>query len=135
MGETAGSIMGKTLAFLAVVEVGTGLVLMNDPVLVVTLLLGTEVSGAGALLGRILGVALLALGLACWPSRQRAERCSPAVRTMLVYNLLIALYLAHLGSVGHQGGMLLWTVVALHTVIALLLVRTWRAPGTMATNK
>jgi hypothetical protein len=35
------------LAFAAVVEVGTGLVLMIDPAIVVALLLGAEVSGAG----------------------------------------------------------------------------------------
>jgi hypothetical protein len=38
---------------------------------------------------------------------------------MLVYNRLIALYLAYLGLVGHLGG----PAVALHAVIALLLIR------------
>jgi hypothetical protein len=55
------------------------------------LLLGAGVSGAGILLGRCFGIALLGLGLACWPSRQRAESDSPAFRGMLIYNVLIAL--------------------------------------------
>ena len=116
----------KILGFASVVEVGTGLVLLIDPAIVVTLLLGAEVSGVGTLLGRCFGIALLALGLACWPSRQRAESGAPAFRAMLIYNVLIALYLAYLGTVGHLGGLLLWPVVALHAVVALLLVCTWR---------
>ena len=45
---------------------------------------------------------------------------------MLIYNALIALYLAYLYVVGHLGGALLWPGVALHAVVALLLVWTWR---------
>ena len=79
---------------------------------------------------------MLALGLACWPSRQRAESGSPAFRAMLIYNVLIALYLAHLGTVGHLGGLLLWPGVALHAVVALLLAWTWRDERrTTATNE
>jgi hypothetical protein len=116
----------KILAFAAAVEVGTGLVLVIDPAIVVAYLLGAEVSGVGTLLGRCFGIALLALGLACWPSRQRTDSGSPAFRAMLIYNVLIALYLAYLGTVGHFAGLLLWPAVALHIVVALLMVRTWR---------
>ena len=105
MSETSLNTPRKILAFAAVVEVGTGLVLIIDPAIVVTLLLGAEVSGAGTLLGRCFGIALLALGLACWPSRRRAESGSPAFRAMLIYNVLIALYLAYLGTVGTPGGL------------------------------
>jgi hypothetical protein len=126
MSETNLNTSGKILAFAAVVEVGTGLVLMIDPAIVVKLLLGAEVSGTGILLGRCFGVALLALGVACWPGRSRAESGSPAFRGMLIYNALIALYLAYLGTVGHLGGLLLWPGVALHAVVALLLGWTWR---------
>jgi hypothetical protein len=45
---------------------------------------------------------------------------------MLVYNALIATYLAYLGTAGHLGGLLLWPAVALHAVVALLLAWTWR---------
>jgi hypothetical protein len=112
---------GKILAFAAVAEAGTGLVLMIDPAIVIRLLLGAEISGA--LVGRFFGIALIALGLACWP--KRGESNLPALRAMLVYNLLIALYLAYLGTVGHLVGLLLWPVVALHAVVAFLLVWAW----------
>jgi hypothetical protein len=125
MGETTFSTPGKILVVAAVVEVGTGLVLMIDPAFVGALLLGADVSGTATLLGRCFGVALLALGLACWPNPKRAESSSPALRAMLTYNALIALYLAYLGTVGHLAGLLLWPGVALHAVVALLLVWTW----------
>lgn len=122
MSETNLNPARKLLAFAAVVEVGTGLVLMIDPAVVAALLLGVDISGAAMLLGRCFGIALLALGLACWPDRQRAESNPPALRAMLAYNLLIALYLAYLGTVGHSGGVLLWPAVALHAAVAFLLL-------------
>jgi hypothetical protein len=122
VSKTSRNNLRKLLAFAAVVEIGTGLVLMIDPAIVVTLLLGTEVSGAATLLARCFGIALLALGLACSPGRQRAERGSPAFRAMLTYNVLIALYLVYLGTVGHLRGLLLWPALGLHAVVALLLV-------------
>jgi Ca2+/Na+ antiporter len=114
----------RILAFAAAVEVGTGLSLMVNPAMVARLLLGTEVSEVGTMLGRCFGIALLGLGVACWPSR---ESVSATRRAMLIYNVLIALYLAGLGTIGHVGGWLLWPGVALHAVVALLLVWTWRS--------
>ena len=99
-------------------------------------MLGGDISGASIALGRVAGVSLLALGVACWPGRQRAESGAPAFRAMLIYNVLIALYLAYLGTVRHLAGVLLWPGVALHAVVALLLVWTWRDERwTKATNK
>ena len=126
MNETSLTTQRKILAFAAVIEVGTGLFFMLDPSIVVKLLIGSEVSGTATLLGRCFGIALLALGLACWPIRQRAENGSPTFWAMLLYNILIALYLAYLGTAGHPGGLLLWPAVALHAIVALLIVWTQR---------
>ena len=112
----------RILAFGAVVEAATGLALLIDPAIVVTLLLGAELSGVGTLLGRCFGIALLSLGLACWPARQGAASRLPTFRGMLLYNVLIALYLAYLGTAGQRWGLLLWPAVALHAVVASLLV-------------
>ena len=116
----------KVLRFAAVVEVGTGLALMIDPALVVSLLLGADLSGELMSLGRVAGVALLALGLACWAGGQPTGSDSPAFRAMLTYNVLIALYLTYLGTAGHQGGLLLWPAVVLHAVVTLLLIQVAR---------
>ncbi len=123
MRKASRSTSNKILAFAAAVEACTGLVLMIDPSVVVALLLGADVSGVGALLGRCFGIALTALGLACWPSHGSSL---PAFRSMWIYNALIALFLAYLGTVERLGGLLLWPVVALHAVVALLLVWSWR---------
>jgi Ca2+/Na+ antiporter len=116
----------KILAFSAVMEIATGGVLIADPALVVSLLLGADVTGIGIALGRCFGIALLALGLACWPGRRQVESSSPAVRAMLAYNALIALYLVYLFAVRHLSGVLLWPGVALHAGVALLLALTLR---------
>jgi hypothetical protein len=124
MSEVSLHRLMRILAFAAAVEVDTGLVLVVNPAIVVRLLLGMEISGVGTILGRCFGIALLGLGVACWPSR---ESVSAALRAMLIYNVLIALYLACLGTIGHVGGRLLWPGVALHAVVAFLLVRAWRS--------
>ena len=126
MGETRLNTLKKILAFAAVVEMGTGLALMIDPRIVVELLLGPNTPVEEIPMGRFPGIAILALGLACWPSRQRVESGSSAFRAMLLYNVLIALFLVYLFKVGHLGGVLLWPAVVLHAAVALLLVWTWR---------
>lgn len=119
------------LAFAAIVEIGTGLVLLLDPAVVVELLLGAEVARVGAVLGRCFGIALLALGWACWPGPARHEHgVAAACRAMLAYNALIALYLAYLGTVERSTGWLLWPAVALHAFVALGLAWTGRAAAT-----
>lgn len=111
--------MTKLLAFAAAVEAGTGLALLAMPMLVIRLLLGVAGTGEGLVLARFLGIALFALGVACWPVAGRAA----AWRAMLLYNALVALYLAFIGAVGPMSGVLLWPAVALHGVVALLLLR------------
>jgi len=125
------STLRKILVFTAIVEVPTGLALIADPALVVGLLIGAPLSGAGVAAGRCFGIGLLALGYACLPGRQLLDRGSRTALAMLVYNALIALYLGYLGIVGHADGVLLWPVVVLHAAIALALVWTCRAerPG------
>ena len=122
VSETSLNTLRKILAFASVVEIGTGLALLIDPAIVVTLLLGADVSGVGMLLGRCFGITLVALGLACWPG---SANSAPAFRAMLTYNAFIALYLAYLGTIQNVAGVLLWPAVALHAVVALLLVRSW----------
>jgi hypothetical protein len=112
----------KILAFASVVEIGTGLALVLDPRIVVSLLMGNKEPLDAMPLARVAGIALLGLGMACWPSLQSLARSSPAFRAMLVYNVLIAAYLAYLFMIGHLGGVLLWPAVVLHAAVALLLL-------------
>jgi hypothetical protein len=98
VNEASLSPLDKILAFSAVVEIGTGLMLMIDPTIIVALLLGVDISGVGTVLGRFFGIGLLAMGLACWPGWKRAWDGSSGFRAMLIYNLLVSLYLAYLVS-------------------------------------
>ena len=115
------------LSFAAIVEICTGLALLIDARIVVALLMGPNAPVEQIPMARFPGIAILALGIACWPRRQQADSGSPAFRAMLVYNVLIALFLVYVATVGHLGGVLLWPGVALNAVVALLLVWTWRA--------
>jgi hypothetical protein len=99
---------------------------MIQPALVAQWLFGDGVAGVGMALSRVAGVALLALGVACWPGRQAGSGEVPAFRAMLTYSLLVTIYLVYLGVVEHLMGMLLWPAVAAHVVFTLLLVVAWR---------
>jgi hypothetical protein len=58
----------------------------------------------------VAGIALIALGIACWPG--------PPLLGMLTYS---ALYLAYLGLAGGLTGVLLWPAVILHAILTALL--------------
>jgi hypothetical protein len=112
--------MNKPLAFAALAEAATGVVLVVAPSLVGRLLLGTELSGVAVAVGRVAGISLLSLGLACWPAKQAnsAPLCG-----MAIYGLLVTLYLSFLGVRGEWVGPLLWPAVPLHAALTLLLAR------------
>ncbi len=104
--------MKGLLALAAVGEAATGLVLLVYPPIVVRLLFGADIAGAGMVMSRIAGIGLIALGIACWPSRDTRGRAAWALCGMLNYSSLAALYLAYLGIGGEWAGRLLWPAVA-----------------------
>ena len=110
--------MKKILALAAVAEAGTGVILLAYPPIVVRLLFGAEISGAGAMMSRLAGVALIGLGVACWPAFQ-------PVSGMLAYSTLAMLYLIVIGVHGEGVGLLLWPGVVVHAVLIVLLVGAW----------
>ena len=107
--------MKKVLALAAVAEAGLGLVLLVYPPIVVRLLLGADIAGAGIVVSRVAGIALIALGVACWPGPPRVG--------MLTYSAAVTLYLAYVGFVGGLSGILLWPAVVLHVILTVLLAR------------
>lgn len=108
----------KLLKVAAVIELVTGAALLLTPGLVSRLLLAIADTEATHLVARCFGVALIGLGIACWP---RAD-CAAARRAMLFYNGAIAAYLTYIGVVV-GGGLLLWPAVMFHAVTTGLLVR------------
>jgi len=115
--------MNNLLTLAAIIEAATGLALMALPAVVVRLLLGSDLSGAGIPVGRVAGFGLLALGVACWPRRDPTGKQGPALRGMLTYNVLATLYLLCLGIGGELVGPLLWPAAVLHGILSLLLAR------------
>ena len=59
--------MKGALAFAAVSEAVTGLALLIVPSLVGQLLLGKQLAGVAIPVTRVCRIALIALGIACWP--------------------------------------------------------------------
>ena len=99
----------------------TGLILLVYPPIVTRLLFDAEIAGAGVAMSRLAGIALIALGVACWPDRNTRR----AFIGMLTYSVLAMLYLVWVGVNGGVG-MLLWPAVAAHAGLSVLLVRAWR---------
>jgi len=117
--------MNKLLALAAAGEAATGLVVLAYPPIVVRLLFGAEIAGAGVVISRLAGICLIALGLACWPGSDAGSSLTRALRAMLCYSLLATLYLASLGIRGEWVGSLLWPAVAIHGILSALLGRAF----------
>ena len=86
------------------------------PSLIGRLLFGEEFTGVAIPVARVTGIALIALGVACWPGRT-------ALCGMLVYSAAVTLYLAYVGFAGGFAGILLWPVVIVHLILTALLTR------------
>ena len=98
--------MKSALAFAAIGEAVTGFALLIAPSLVGQLLLGEQLAGVAIPVARVAGIALIALGIACWPGP---------------YSAMVTLYLAYLGLAGGLTGVLLWPAVILHAILTALL--------------
>ena len=101
--------MKKVLIFAAVGEAATGLVLLIVPLARWAVAVGEELTGVAIPVARVAGIALIALGIACWPG--------PPLVGMLTYSALVTLYLAYLGFAGGFTGIFLWPAVVLHLML------------------
>jgi hypothetical protein len=113
--------MKKVLALAAIAEGGTGLILLVYPPIVVRLLFAGEISGTGVLMSRLAGIALIGLGVSCWPGNSAFQ----PLNGMLTYSTLAMLYLIALGVVGEGVGLLLWPGVVVHAILIVLLGSAW----------
>ena len=111
----------RLLAFAAIAEVVTGLALIAVPSLVVKLLFGTDVAGVAVITSQFAGLALLALGVACWPP-------TGVLCGMLTYTSLATVGLVYLGLGDRWVGPLLWPAVVLHAVLTFFFAWAWFKP-------
>lgn len=109
--------MKRILAFASASEALTGIALLALPSAVARLLFGLDLVGAGVAAARVAGIALVALGVACWPMHGSRG----AALGMLIYTLLVAVYFAAIGARGEMIGVLLWPVAVYHALLAAVL--------------
>jgi hypothetical protein len=125
--------MKNLLIVTAVIEAAAGLVLVALPSLLITLLSGSSVTTPVELtLARVAGVALLALGVACWLARHdgQGRAARGLVDAMVLYNAGVATVLVNAGLGLGLSSIGLWAVVLLHAAMAIWCVmRLWNRPG------
>lgn len=119
------------LIAMALVEVGTGAGLVIAPSFIVWLLLGEGLASPQSLvLGRITGVALLSIGVAC----SRATSVEPSahrrlIGSMLIYNLAVPAFLTQAAIDDGMRGIATWPACVLHFGVALWSIRCLSAPS------
>jgi hypothetical protein len=122
MNGTIASNPKQLLSVTGAAETATGLVLAVASSLLVELLLGAVPgTAAGITVSRVAGVAILALGVACWLARQDAagRAARGLIAAMLLYNAAVAAILVLVWTNQGLSGVALWPVVLAHAVLAV----------------
>jgi hypothetical protein len=123
--SSSSSMRDTLLAVAAAGEAVAGLLLFIAPTIVARLLFGGELSGTGIAMSHVAGIALFALGAACWPIADARAATVPALPALLAYSFLIAVYFAFL-SINHEhSGRLPLPGLVLHAVLTIFLAREW----------
>jgi hypothetical protein len=114
--------MRQLLATTAVIEAGTGLGILALPSEVASLMLGSSLDTAAAVaVARIAGVALLALGVACWLARhdKRGPSARGLVGAMVLYSAGVIAVLVHEAVGVAKAGIALWPTVVAHAAMGV----------------
>jgi len=120
------------LLMTALVEGATGLCFLILPAVLFETLLGIKHAGDDAIfVGRVTGMALLAIGTAAWMARtDTITRAQLGLLSgLLVYNAGTAILLAFAGTILKMAGILLWPAVVLHTALAVWCFSCLRTDG------
>jgi riboflavin transporter FmnP len=120
------------------VEVLAGLALALFPSISISFLLGSPLDlPAGTVLGRIAGIALLVLGIACWLAHNDSQSSAAIglIVALLFYDAVVVVILLSARFAMGLSGMVLWPAVVLHSglgIWSLLCLRKgprWRQLG------
>src|SRR5688572_6270959 len=119
------------LAIVALMETvaGLGLILSPDPTM--QFLFGGRPDGVGMMMGRVAGVALVALGIACWRARADSggEARAGTVGAITVYNAGAGALLVLFAVTGQAAGLGVWSAALLHLALAAGFLASQRRPG------
>jgi hypothetical protein len=110
------------LGVTAVMEAGVGCALVALPSQLATILFGAPLDSPVAFtVARVAGVALSALGLACWLARDDvgSHAARGLLGAMLLYNVAASMVLAYAGVGLGLSGVALWPTVVIHAAMAV----------------
>jgi hypothetical protein len=113
---------GLLLLVTAIVEAVTGMSLLISSGFVLALLLGVQQAPVEMLLaGRIMGAALLSIGVTIWLTRSGASHSVQRglITGITVYTVAATVLLAYAGMVLKITGILLWPGVAFHAALSV----------------
>jgi len=102
-------------------EIVVGVLFITVPDAPCALVFGAKPEGIGMPLARWVGVGLLAVGIACVPSKTAGSHRS-AVLGLFVFNAGLATLLAWVGVATAVHGFLLWPGAILHAAITIALL-------------
>jgi hypothetical protein len=121
MRRTLGPNPKSLLSVMGALEAAIGLALLAAPSVVVELMLGAEPGApAGVTVSRVAGVAVLALGVACWLARDDSAggAAKGLIAAMLLYNVGVVAILIHAWASLGLFGIAFWPVLLGHTGLA-----------------
>jgi hypothetical protein len=120
----------------ALLEAGTGLLLVTAPSVPLALLLGIGSAAPETLLvSRISGAALVAIGIACW--RAQTDLQGAAVTGLLsgalIYDLAASVLLTYASLILKMSGIAIWPAIILHAALAVWCgISLWAGPPQFA---
>ena len=112
-------VLKTLLTITSIFEFPTGLALTIVPGKVFHFLFGASLlQSTGEMVGRIAGIALIALSLACWFARNEFHSSMVLTKSMLIYNLGIVIFFLLVLYEDHLSGVGFWPAIVLHTALA-----------------
>jgi hypothetical protein len=125
------TVMQRTLLTIAAaLECAAGAALVFLPALTISLLLGVESHVDGLMVARVGGVAIFALGIACWWARRDAggAALTGTLNAITIYNWGAGLLLLVFAATGTAGGVVTALTGVLHLGLAVAFaVARWRS--------
>lgn len=116
-------MMKNVLVAGALGEAAFGVFVFIAPGLALGLLFGIESVASTVIITRVAGIALVGLGIACYPGGSRQ-----GLYGLLTYSVLVMLYLIVVG-IGGSAGVLLWPAVVIHALLSAALIVAARVPA------
>ena len=113
--------MKSLFAVAGVAEMLGGLTFVFTPSLQAELFFGASLNGpAESSMARVMGLAMMALGLAFWQGRKepQASAARGLAAVVLVYNTAVAILLVASAVLSHVSAVALWPATGLHAALA-----------------